>query len=240
MKHKCLALAASLLLLGGSFANSNNNLPTQEKTTDVIYFDSDKGWALLLDSKFRCDYWSLSRYYETQMTYAHCGVASSVITLNALEIPKPKQAKYKNFGFFTQEDFFTDAVKKIVAPEDVARRGMELEEITDALNTFPVTAEMTKASDIDLEDFRNLVKKTLKTKDQILIVDFFRPSLGQVGGGHYSPVAAYNEQQDLVLVMEVSRYKHPPFWVKTEKLLNAMKDVEPSTETRGFVLVSKK
>lgn len=232
MRKKYLAFIASLCLLGCSFSS-------EDKQDELIYFNSDKAWDLLLESRLRCDYWHLSRYFETQMTYAHCAVASSIMVLNALDIEKPVQKRYKNYKLFTQENFFTREVQKIVHPEDVARRGMTLEELTKALNTFPVKAQMTLASDVTLEEFRTLVKTTVKDSNSFLIVDFFRPSLNQIGGGHYSPLAAYNEQEDLVLVMEVSRYKHPPFWVKTEKLFEAMKNSYPSKETRGYILVSK-
>jgi len=59
-------------------------------------------------------------------------------------------------------------------------------------------------------------------------------------GGHISPIAAYNEESDRLLILDVSRYKYPPVWVKTEELWQAMATVDSvSGKTRGFVLVSR-
>ena len=42
------------------------------------------------------------------------------------------------------------------------------------------------------------------------------------GGGHFSPLAAYNGKADDLLLMDVARYKYPPFWVDTDLLWQAM------------------
>ena len=74
----------------------------------------------------------------------------------------------KRFGYnFIKEpakskifyDFFTEPVKKIVKPEDVARRGMTIEEVTKALNTYDVDAKLTYGTMINPCEFRNLLKK---------------------------------------------------------------------------------
>lgn len=63
-------------------------------------------------------------------------------------------------------------------------------------------------------------------------------ALAQTGGGHFSPIAAYDAESDSVLVLDVARFKYPPFWVTIEKLCQAMKTVEPvSGRPRGFALV---
>ncbi|MGB6297273.1 MAG: phytochelatin synthase family protein, partial [Rivularia sp. (in: cyanobacteria)] len=58
--------------------------------------------------------------------------------------------------------------------------------------------------------------------------------------GHISPLAAYNKETDRFLILDVSRYKYPPVWVKAEDLWKAMNTKDSvSDKTRGFVLVSK-
>jgi hypothetical protein len=66
-----------------------------------------------------------------------------------------------------------------------------------------------------------------------------RKAIGQETGGHISPVAAYNEQTDRFLILDVSRYKYPPIWVKAEELWKATATLDSvSGKTRGFLLVS--
>ena len=38
------------------------------------------------------------------------------------------------------------------------------------------------------------------------------PALLQTGDGHFSPVAGYHAGTDSVLVLDVARFKYPPYW----------------------------
>jgi glutathione gamma-glutamylcysteinyltransferase len=73
-----------------------------------------------------------------------------------------------------------------------------------------------------------------------MIVSFDRGSLGQTGSGHFSPIAAFHPERDLVLVMDVARFKYLPYWVSVSRLYEAT--LVPDTATgnaRGYVLVSR-
>lgn len=73
-----------------------------------------------------------------------------------------------------------------------------------------------------------------------LIVNYHRTGVGQKGGGHFSPIAAYHEKSDSFLVYDVARYKYPPSWVNTKELWNAMNTIDSdSGKTRGYLLVAK-
>lgn len=90
-----------------------------------------------------------------------------------------------------------------------------------------------------LDEFRTLVSKNLQESGNFVLVNYLRKAIGQETGGHISPVAAYNEETDRFLILDVSRYKYPPVWVKAEELWKAMATVDSvSGKTRGFVLVS--
>jgi len=92
---------------------------------------------------------------------------------------------------------------------------------------------------VTLDEFRNLVSKNLQEPGNFVLVNYLRKAIGQETGGHISPVAAYNEETDRFLILDVSRYKYPPVWVKAEELWKAMATVDSvSGKTRGFVLVS--
>jgi hypothetical protein len=49
-----------------------------------------------------------------------------------------------------------------------------------------------------------MAKDALATGDQVAI-NFLRTGLKQDGGGHWSPIAAYNEVNDMFLLIDVSR-----------------------------------
>ncbi len=67
-----------------------------------------------------------------------------------------------------------------------------------------------------------------------------RKAINQESGGHISPLAAYNEETDRFLILDVSRYKYPPIWVKAEELWQGMQTIDvASGKTRGFVLIAR-
>ena len=66
-------------------------------------------------------------------------------------------------------------------------------------------------------------------------------TIGQEIGGHISPLAAYDDESDRFLILDVARYKYPPVWVKASDLFDAMNtpDAANDNRRRGFVLVAK-
>jgi Phytochelatin synthase len=209
--------------------------------TQLIPFSSSEGEQLLVESKSRQDYFLLSNQFVTQVNQAYCGVASSVMVLNALGLPAPDAPQYKPFKLFTQENFFDRAeVKRVVAPEVVAKRGMTLEQLGGLLTSHGAKVRVYYGADVDLDRFRSLLLMNLSERNNFAIVNYLRTSIGQERGGHISPIAAYNQRTDRFLILDVSRYKYPPVWVRAVDLWQAIRTTDSdSGKTRGFVLVSK-
>lgn len=208
---------------------------------NLINFNSAEGEKLLLDSQSRQDYFPLTIQFVTQKNQAYCGVASSVMVLNALGITAPEAPEFGQFHIFTQDNFFNSQAKTILTPEVVARQGMTLDQLGQLLETYPVKAQVYHAGDLTLDEFRSLVVKNLQEPGNFVIVNFLRKMIGEESGGHISPVAAYNKETDRFLILDVSRYKYPPVWVKAEDLWKAMATVDPTSgKTRGFVLISRR
>ncbi|WP_410500459.1 phytochelatin synthase family protein [Chroococcidiopsis sp. SAG 2025] len=209
---------------------------------NLISFNSETGEQLLLQSKAREDFWALSTQYVTQNTQAYCGVASIVMVLNALSIPAPIAPEYTPYRVFTQANFFNNAqTRKILTPEVVAHQGMTLAQLGQLLASYAVEAKVYHSTDTNLEQFRQLVAQNLRQENNFVLVNYLRRKIGQERGGHISPIAAYNQQTDRFLILDVSRYKYPPVWVKATDLWQAMDTTDRvSGKTRGFVLVSKK
>ncbi len=89
-----------------------------------------------------------------------------------------------------------------------------------------------------LDRFRQMAVTNLQESDNFVLVNYLRKSIGPQRWGHISPIAAYNQQTDCFLILDVSRYKYPPVWVKASELWQAMATNSDSGKTRGFVLVS--
>lgn len=197
------------------------------------------GVKLLLNSDERSDYWRLINYYETQITNTHCGVASAIMVLNALGIEKPFVERFQ-YPLFTQEEgFFTEEVKKIVQLQHVLNGGMSLNQLAQALETFHISATPFYSTEFSLDDFRHMLETALIEERSFLIANWYRPAIGQIGSGHFSPIGAYNKSTDQILILDVSRYKYLPFWVAAEDLYKSMQPANASGKTRGFILVSR-
>ncbi|MBV9387005.1 MAG: phytochelatin synthase family protein [Chroococcidiopsidaceae cyanobacterium CP_BM_ER_R8_30] len=241
-KFKAIAVPLRALILsfyvaaGGSVLAQTLPLPR-----NLIAFDSAQGEQLLLASQAKQAYWPLSIQFVTQNNQAYCGVASMVMVLNALSIPAPVAPQYFPYHVFTQENFFNnEQTREVLGPEVVARQGMTLDQLGQLVTTYPVKAKVYHGADISLKDFRKLAVENLQQPNKFILVNYLRKVLGEEKGGHISPLAAYNQETDRFLILDVSRYKYPPVWVKAVDLWQAMVTMDPvSGKTRGFVVVSK-
>jgi len=113
-----------------------------------------------------------------------------------------------------------------------------------------VTYHLGQESSID--DFRQAVRsscisnssdddnKNNKTqRNEFLVVSYSRKTLGQTGSGHFSPVAAYDETSDSVLILDTARFKYGTHWVSLQLLFDAMLPIDPATtKSRGYILIS--
>jgi glutathione gamma-glutamylcysteinyltransferase len=60
----------------------------------------------------------------------------------------------------------------------------------------------------------------------------------QTGTGHFSPIGGYHAGQDMVLILDVARFKYPPHWVPLQLLWEAMNTTDDSTGLlRGYLLL---
>lgn len=58
----------------------------------------------------------------------------------------------------------------------------------------------------------------------------------QTGGGHFSPIGGYHAGKDMVLILDVARFKYPPHWVPLTFLWDAMNTIDKDTGLyRGYV-----
>jgi hypothetical protein len=206
----------------------------------VIYWDSAEGKALRARMPADADYWQLAPTFAMQITQSYCSVASAVTVLNAMPIKKPVDPAYAPYAYFTQSNYFTPEVIKIISPQTVLAMGMTREQMTETLIHQGVSAISIAGDSINEDGLRALLKKALGDDGQFVLANYFRANLGQVGGGHWSALAAYDAQSDSVLILDVAKYKYTPVWVSISTLQQAISTIDSvSNKSRGLVIVSK-
>lgn len=236
---KAIRLPLQAVIVGLFLGSGGLLAQTLPVPRNLINFNSAEGEELLIETPVRQDYFPLSIQFITQKNQAYCGVASIVMVLNALSIPAPEAPEFGKYQVFTQDNLFNERTQQVIASEVVARQGLTLEQIGKVLEAYPVKADVHYASDLTLDKFRSLVVQNLQESGNFAIANYLRKAIGQERGGHISPIAAYNQKTDRFLILDVSRYKYPPVWVKAEELWQAMATTDPvSGKTRGLVLVS--
>jgi len=208
---RSLAVIAAASFVGCSTPQPNSSpesgRPPVRADVDLIDALSDSGSDLLAESEYKSDYAPLTTYFVTQDNLAYCGVASGVMVLNALDVERPVSPAHAPDRLFTQANFFNPRAQGIHPADDVAREGMTLSQLAMILKSNGVRAEAVFAEDSSLAAFRDQAKSVLADDTSYLLVNYKRAELGQEYGGHISPIAAYNEEHDRFLILDVSRYK---------------------------------
>ncbi|OGT49136.1 MAG: hypothetical protein A3F17_06675 [Gammaproteobacteria bacterium RIFCSPHIGHO2_12_FULL_41_15] len=230
-----------LVLLVVIFSTSVSFSATETLPKKLIALSSSVGNKFFIRSYSSNYFWPLALQFVTQENLAYCSIASSVMVLNALNIPAPAFSTHGPFKMFTQDNFFTPAVEKILPATLIKKQGSTLDQINQALVTFPVSIITIHADKITVNQFRVLAKKIITTNNSYIIINFLRTKLGEQGMGHMSPLVAYDSRSDRFLMLDVARYRYPPVWIKTQNLWNAMHTIDEDAHAyRGFLVVSKK
>lgn len=206
----------------------------------VIYWDSAAGKTLRARIPADADYWQLSPAFAVQMTQSYCSVASAVTVLNAMPIKKPVDPVYAPYAYFTQSNFFTPEVIKVIDQQTVLAMGMTREQMAETLTRHGVSTTSIAGDTLNDEALRTLLQKALGDDGRFVLANYLRANLGQVGGGHWSVLAAFDEQSDSVLILDVAKYKYTPAWVGISTLRQAIATIDTaSNKARGLVIVSK-
>lgn len=207
---------------------------------DVIYWNSEAGKVLRARIPADADYWQLSPTFAVQSTQSYCSVASAITVLNAMPINKPVDPGYAPYRYFTQSNYFTPEVAKVISPGTVLAMGMTREQMAETLALHGVKTQSIAGDTLSDEDLRSLLQKALGDDGRFVLANYFRANLGQVGGGHWSVLAAFDAKSDRVLILDVAKYKYLPVWVSISTLRQAIATLDStSNQSRGLVIVSK-
>jgi len=208
----------------------------ESKHLPVIPLDSEEGQALL-QGHDAVDYLSLKQNWVAQLRM-HCCAASAVIVMNSLQPG----------GSYTQNSLFVPETAHIITQDEVYRAQFTLEKLADLIHTRSgLTAQYYHAgsgeSENDYSAFREHLKKNAENTNDYMIIAYsltYVSGFGGGGGGHASPVAAYNEEKDMVLMLEVEASRREPFWISTADIYGAMNTIDPvCNKHRGWLIVTR-
>lgn len=203
-----------------------------------VDFASAEGKAIFrdaLDSGYMESYFPLAAQFHTQNEPAYCGPGTLSMVLNALNIDPGRT--WKGVWRWFAEDLL-DCCKPL---EIVKKEGINFAEFVCLAKCNSAHVEPVLGSQSSLSEFRETVKESTSSSDNFLVVSYNRKKLSQTGSGHYSPIGGYCPDRDMVLILDVARFKYPPHWVPLPLMFEAMQDIDQDTgKSRGFISLSTK
>jgi len=233
---------------------------------ELTAFSSQEGKRYLMEAfagGTAESYWKLTEHFVNQSDPAFCGVTTLLMCLNAMCID-PNIRWRGGWRFYGSEDVLLN--RCCFSAERIRRKGIVLEDFARLGRCHGLTIDMKRPTFEDnhdrnieqnsvgskmiqgeasfsLDNFRRDIRYILsgtEAKHQpLLVVSFSRPALGQTGDGHFSPIAAYHEETDQVLVLDVARFKYAPYWVGVKDLFQSMQALDSVTKkSRGWFLLS--
>ena len=208
-----------------------------------VPLNSSAGLRLLADpSTVLSSYEQTAIHHLTQADEGSCFRASATIVLNALathNVAAPVDKRYHPYAYWTQEN----VVSSDCATSNCSRSfcwGTTLERASRVLRCVEgVSATVIHARSTQLPDalaLSALLNRTLATSAQHLILNFVGTPMGIAHGGHYSPCVAYHAGKDMALVLDVSRYKFPPWWVPVTTLWRGLDTIDSGAGKRRGVI----
>jgi glutathione gamma-glutamylcysteinyltransferase len=191
-------------------------------------------------------FFTLISQFTTQNEPAYCGLATLSMALNALQVDPGRV--WKGVWRWYDESLL-DCCKGL---QQVQQEGITLDEFVclvrcNGCDPRPERAVVKVAGHTPgtcgtcgtVESFRAAVSAAATSSDTVLCVSYCRSVLGQTGTGHFSPIGGYHADRDLVLILDVARFKYPPHYVPLTLLFEAMCRTDKSTgKTRGWIRVA--
>ena len=233
--------------------------------TPLVKWVSGESAERLSRSSHKMDFFPLSNHFISQDNAIFCGPVSSAIVLNALRLGKreglPRDRSsiaedergwlWKDadpfYGKYTPNNVLTEKTKTrlevlgkpiLIGGEAKRDYGLQLRQLARVLRSHGLRV-VTRVVDpgADAVAIRREIAANLAAGEDFVLVNYARRALGQPGGGHISPLGAYDARSDSFLIMDVNPNRAPWVWVAAEDLITAMRTFD-TVENRGYLLVS--
>lgn len=229
----------------------------------LVLFASDEGVARLARASAKADFALLANQFEAQYNGAFCGPASAAIVLNVVrsgsaDLPRDhSRLRKEDLQFFpagadpivprhTQDSVIergrktrTQVLGEPITIGGKATRdfGYQLRQFDEMLRGNGLATRLVVVDDaISEQTIRTDFVSNLARAGDYVIVNYRREAAGQKGGGHISPLGAYDAASDSFLVLDVNPAAAGWVWMPTTALIGAMRTFD-TVENRGYVLV---
>lgn len=257
-----IALAVLLATAQLPAALALDNAPASV-VQELVPFSSDEGLARLARSDAKVDFPALANQFEPQSNATFCGPTSAAIVLNAMrgrgiDLPRdrsrlrPEDLQFVPSNFdptiprFTQDNVITKGQKTraqvlgeplTINGKQIRDFGYQVRQLDEMLRANGATTQLTIVDDNKVEqDIRNELIENLKRRGDYVIVAYKRDAVGQRGGGHISPLGAYDAESDSFLVLDVNPASAGWVWMPTATLVKGMRTFD-TVENRGYILI---
>ena len=239
---------------------------TDARPAALVEWQSGESVERFFNSSHSADFFPLSNHFISQDNSIFCGPVSSAIVLNALRLgkreglPRDRSSIAEDemawlwkgadpfYGKYTPNNVLGERTKtrlevlgKPILIEGEAKRdyGLQLRQLAQVLRSHGLEVVTRVVDDgADAEAIRREIAANLASGDDYVLINYARKALGQEGGGHISPLGAYDEGSDSFLIMDVNPNRAPWVWVGSEVLIAAMRTFD-TVENRGYLLVSE-
>lgn len=232
--------------------------------TQLVLFDSDESMERLSRSNAKIDFFSLANQFEAQSNAIFCGPTSATIVLNAMrskqktKLPKDKIRLNRinplklpasidlSLPRYTQENVVAKSPKKLshvfgkklsIDGRKMIDPGYQLRDFNALLKAHGLKTKLRVVdANISEDDVLAEMISNLKERHNYVIINYLRTAVGQKGGGHISPVGAYDKASNSFLILDVNPAKASWVWMPASKLLQGMRTFD-QRENRGYILV---
>ena len=255
-----LAFLLAAAQLPAAFALDNAPASVVE---DLVPFSSDEGLARLARSTAKVDFPVLANQFEAQSNATFCGPTSAAIVLNAVrgrsaDLPRDRsrlraedlQHVPTNYDptipRFTQDNVITKGQKTraqvlgeplTISGTQIRDFGYQVRQLNEMLRANGAITRLTIVDANKVEqDIRNDLVENLSQRGNYVIVAYKRDAVGQRGGGHISPVGAYDSESNSFLVLDVNPASAGWVWMPTATLVKGMRTFD-TVENRGYILI---
>lgn len=241
----------------------NKFVPNSYSESLPTTLDSDEGIAIFEHSKCKKAFFKLSPHFSPQAHINSCGIASAVIILNTVYATSDKAFPLSKKGswyvpeentlygqfLWTEDNFYNKKVAHLIDRRVVEGKkkidgqyqpGVTLNQLTLALKRQGLKVKAYHVEDTErssIDQFRRLVKKLTANPTHYIIANYNLNVYLSDSGGHFSPLAAYEDVSDSILILDTWSAANTWVWVKLVDLYQSMNTLD-GIHYRGFILVN--
>ena len=232
----------------------------------LVPFNSEEGLARLVRSAAKVDFPALANQFEPQSNGAFCGPTTTAIVLNTVrgrsaDLPRdrsrlrPEDLQFAPAGFdpsvprFTQDNVIGKSLKTraqvlgepvLINGKLTRDFGYQLRQLDELLRAHDLATRLVVVDDTVTDaDIRRDLAVNLERAGDYVVVTYRRSEVGQVGGGHISPLGAFDAESDSVLVLDVNPASAGWVWMPLSSLIRGMRTFD-MVENRGYILVQSR